>query len=320
MKPILLILLLLCALLAAGAFVPVGGDDAIHQGPSTEAPTLDLSGFSDEAPGEALRMLFIHHSVGGTLLAEEGPVAGASCIFESHPNGGGLRAALAAAGYEVHEASYGSRVGSATDLFDWLPKFRDDMEAVLATDRQDAVYPDERRNRIVMFKSCFPNSDFVAEGEAPGDPEGPELTYWNARASLTELRQHLAARPDVLFVYLTAPPLVRQQAQPAWRWLAKPLLGRQQSVAAHRRRAALARRFNDWVVSPEGWLAGYPQRNLVAFDYFGVLTGDRTCDFSRYPTGGGADSHPSAEGNRRAAAELLPLLNRAVRRGGLIDG
>ena len=36
---------------------------------------------------------------------------------------------LIAQGYQVQEASYGSQLGEHTDDGDWLPKFRDQMDA-----------------------------------------------------------------------------------------------------------------------------------------------------------------------------------------------
>jgi hypothetical protein len=322
MKKVILIVVIVVVVAGALAFVPVGGDRA-EEAQTAPGSTLDLAALDGSPPSAKLRLLFIHHSVGGTLLADQGPREtgehAAQCIWDAHPNGGGLRAALAQAGYEVHEASYGSRVGERTDLFDWLPKFHDQMDEVLRVDVQDRQLPGDLRNQIVLFKSCFPNSDFVGEGEAPGNPAGPELTVWNARASLTGLLELFAAHPDVLFVYVTAPPMAAPAAEPAWKWLARQVLGRGRDAASARRAGALAREFNNWVRSPEGWLRGYAHDNVVVFDYYDVLTDHGRSNLSRYPTDGGGDSHPSAEGNRRATAELVPLLNRAVRRAGLAE-
>ena len=47
-------------------------------------------------------------------------------------NGGGLRALLEQSLYSVHEASYGSRLGENTDVFDWPAKFKDNMQDILA--------------------------------------------------------------------------------------------------------------------------------------------------------------------------------------------
>ncbi len=322
MKKILLILLILAIVGGLAMLMPVGGDDGTPAGPTEGGPTFDLSEHSDEAPGESLRLLFIHHSVGGTLLADEGDVAGEhapQCIWESHPNGGGLRALLTQAGYEVHEASYGSHIGEATDLFDWLPKFRDDWDRILSTDMQDTSLPEGQQNQIVMFKSCFPNSQFVGEGEGEGNPEGRELTLANAQATMNALREELAQHPDVLFVYVTAPPMAQPAAIPLWKYLAKMVRGTLNPADVQRESHAIARRFNNWVRSPEGWLQGYAHNNIVVFDYYDVLTNDGASNMLHYPTGGGTDSHPSAEGNRRAAQAFAPLLNRAVRRAGLLS-
>jgi hypothetical protein len=322
-KVVVVVIVLLVVAAGALAFVPVGGDDGTEAGPTAAGPAIELSGHSDGPPGTKLRLLFIHHSVGGMLLADQGErdtgEHAAQCIWDEHPNGGGLRSALARAGYEVHEASYGSRVGERTDLFDWLPKFRDQMDDVLRVDLQDRQLAGDLRNQIVVFKSCFPNSEFAAEGEAPGDPAGPELTVWNARASLTGLLEHFARHPDVLFVYVTAPPQAAPVAEPLWKWLARKVLGRGRDAAEARRSAALARQFNNWVRAPDGWLAGYPHRNVVVFDFFDVLTDHGRSNMLRYATGGGTDSHPSAAGTSRAAADFVPLLNRAVRRAGLVE-
>ena len=61
----------------------------------------------------------------------------------------------------------------------------------------------------------------------------------------------------------------------------------------------------------------YPLNNVVVFDYYNLLTDDGSSDLLRYPTGGGFDSHPSREGNEKAAEAFVPFLNKAVRRAGL---
>jgi hypothetical protein len=306
-------------LVIAGAmFVPVGGERVAEGNPRRPVPTIDLSSFSEARPANAVRLLFIHHSCGGQLLAPPGPDDGENCLYRTHPNGGGLRPLLEQNGYEVHEASYGSQIGEHTDLFDWLPKFRDQMDKVLTVDRQDAFYRDGRRNQVVVFKSCFPNSAYVGEGRRPGQAEGPELTGWNARATMSALLPFFQRHPEVLYVYVTAPPLAPMvPRQPAWKWLAKTVLGKQQNEETLRRSGAVARELNDWMKSPDGWLRGYQPHNVVVFDYFDVLTGSRGSNLLRYPTGDGSDSHPSADGNRRAAHDFVPFLNRAVRRAGL---
>jgi hypothetical protein len=244
-----------------------------------------------------MKLLFIHHSCGGQLLCDRGPAVETSrCVYTSHPNGGGRRARLVAAGYDVHEASYGTPLGDATDLFDWVPKFRDHGDELAAYD-------------VVMFKSCYPNNRFEADGAEPGKPAGPDLTLANARATLRALRPYLEARPATKFVYVTAPPNApHENDDPGWKLLAKRALGRETGRQRLVRRAALARRFHDWAKSPDGWLAGYPHENVLVFDYFDVLTDHGASNLSRYASAGGRDSHPTAKGNARAAAALAALL------------
>lgn len=283
--------------------------------PDIKAHPQDLSTFSDAPPATRLRFLFLHHSCGGELLATLGAADGTNCIYTSHPNGGGLRVLLENSSYEVHEASYGSQLGERTDIFDWPPKFRSQMNQILACDLQDTLLKNGIRNQIVAFKSCFPNNEFESEGVSPGNPAGPELTVWNAKAAYTSLLDEFRKHPDVLFVCVTAPPLAAQTPpQPAWKRLAKRILGR----AGHLEESGpLARRFNNWLADTNGWLRDYPLKNVVVFDYYDMLTGHGASNFCQYPTGGGYDSHPSSEGNRLAAVAFVPMLNRAVRRAGL---
>jgi hypothetical protein len=275
----------------------------------------DLSAYSKAAPKQPLHLLFIHHSCGGQLLASFGVERGTNCIDLTHPNGGGLRARLEQNSYIVHEASYGSRIGENTDIFDWLPKFRDHMEAILSCDSQDARYTNSCHNHIVVFKSCFPNNDFKSEGTPPGNAAGPDLTVWNARAAYTALRDEFRKHPEVLFVCVTAPPLApKAPPQPLWKLLAKKALGRSDSLAGS---ARLAREFNNWLKGQDGWLNDGKLTNVVVFDYYDILTDHGASDLSRYPTSGGYDSHPSREGNEKATEAFVPFLNRAVRRAGL---
>jgi len=276
---------------------------------------LDLSTFAQTPPPKLLRLLFIHHSCGGQWLASPGPDQGTNCICETNPNGGGLRLLLGRNNYSVHEASYGSKIGHNTDIFDWLPKFSQQMSDILACDSQDNVHSNGISNDIVAFKSCFPNNNFKSMGSSPGNPAGPELTVWNAKATYVNLLKVFEKYPRVLFVAVTAPPLAPSR-QPAWKKVAKRVLRREDGDL---RTGRLAREFNNWLSSEDGWLKDYPLRNVLVFDYYNILTDDSQSDLSRYATAGGFDSHPSREGNGKAAAAFVPWLNRAVRRAGLVE-
>jgi hypothetical protein len=76
---------------------------------------------------------------------------------------------------------------------------------------------------------------------------------------------------------------------------------------------ALTRTFNDWMKSPDGWLKGYAQPNVVVFDYFDALTNEGTTNVAAYPASAG-DSHPSSAGNTKATDAFVPFLNRALHR------
>jgi hypothetical protein len=285
---------------------------------SHQTKPLDLSRYSDAAPKQPLHLLFIHHSCGGQLLAAPGTEAGTNCIYLTHPNGGGLRALLERNSYIVHEASYGSQIGEDTDIFDWLPKFRSEMDKILTCDFQDVGHTNVSRNNIVVFKSCFPNNDFKSEGQPPGNAAGPDLTVWNARAAYAALLDEFRKHPEVLFVCVTAPPPApKVPPQSLWKLLAKKAVGRSDHLVAS---ARLAREFNNWLSGEDGWLNDSGPTNMVVFDYYDILTDHGASDLSCYPTDDGHDSHPSHEGNVKAAEAFIPFLNRAVRRAGIEPG
>jgi hypothetical protein len=300
--------------------VRVGGGDASSVPARRAAPGQDLSAFSDAPPPATLPLVFIHHSVGGRMLADPGaPKAAAESVWLSHPDGGGMRARLQAAGYQVNQASRGSAVGATTDLFDWLPKFRDQMDKVLKVAENDRLLEGDAKNRIVVFKSCYPNNEFVGAGAAPGNPRGPELTIANAQATMRELLPIFERHPETLFVFMTTPPLAPvAEKDRVVKWLAKLVLGRPQNVDRLRDQGTWSQQFRDWVVAEDGWLAGYPGKNVVVFDLYDVLTGNGRSHHLVYPTGGGTDSHPAGAGNQAAASAFVPFLNRAVRRAGLV--
>ncbi|MGE5755794.1 MAG: hypothetical protein ACM35G_08775 [Planctomycetaceae bacterium] len=313
--------------------LPVGGVDLrAMRGSGTRVMPIDLSKFSGARPDHSLDLLFIHHSTGGHWLADPGPEEGVdpgmerpprpACIYKTHPNGGGLRKALEEQGYTVNEASYRSRIGQDTDIIHWPPKFRDQMEQILTCQRQDTSLPSGRRNRIVMFKSCYPNNWFVGPGTPPGRADGPEKTVANAKAAYSVLLGYFEQHPDVLFVCVTAPPLApRIEPEPLWKAAARRILGKPSpSLGEHSLHSGrLAREFNNWLKARNGWLKDYPHPNVVVFDYYDILTREGESDWSKYPTGDGFDSHPSSEGQRIATAKFIPFLNRAVRRAGLVE-
>lgn len=274
--------------------------------------TLDLSGYSSEKPREPIHLLFIHHSTGGHLFAEQGKEDGQNCIYASHPNGGGLRKLLQENNYIVHEASYGSLIGDKTDICHWNAKFRDHMDKILACRNQDEFFIDGTKNRIVMFKSCYPNNRIDSDGVEPGNPDSCEQTTANYKAAYQSLLGYFSEQPDTLFVVITAPPLVQPRA--GIKSMIKSILRPERSIDKVGRRA---RNFNNWLKDVEqGWLKDYTQKNVVVFDYYDVLTDYGKSNWSMYPNGP-SDSHPTSEGNAKAAREFVPFINKAVQRMGL---
>jgi hypothetical protein len=278
--------------------------------PSSRHPADGFAGYSSALVEQHLGLMFLHHSVGEQWLADPEGVGG-----NSHANGGRLRRALESNGYQVRDATYGSRLGEKTDLFDWLPKFTGHLDEVLRTAHQDDLLPQGERSQIVLFKSCFPNSYFNAQGTEPGNPNGPDLTVANARASFRALLPIFARSPETLFVFVTTPPVVGGPLRERLgKVLVKRLLGRPLAAECLSQQARLAREFRDWIIAPDGWLATYALKNVVVFDYYDVLTKHGSSLFLEYPSGDGRDNHPNRQGNQAATAEFVPFLNRAVRR------
>jgi len=268
--------------------------------------TLDLSKYPDSPPEKTLNLLFIHHSCGGSWLADKGPVDCQKCICRSHPNGGGLRSLLEKNNYEVHEASYKSIIGNNTDIQDWPPKFKNQMDRILRTKIQDDLLPKGQKNQIIMFKSCFPNNYF------PDD-----ASVRQAMDAYDELLPIFEKYPNTLFIAVTAPPLVPPyETKNFLKAFAKKLLGRYRDVPAIGRRA---RYFNNWLKDiKSGWLSNYPLKNVVVFDYYDILTKEGKSNWAEYPTKNGRNSHPNSEGNSIATKRFIPFLNRAIHFAGII--
>jgi len=251
-----------------------------------------------EGPSPAdrvVRLVFIHHSSGENWLADEN---------------GGLGLALGQNNYFVSDTNYGwgpDSIGDRTDIADWLEWFRSDgtdiiMQALFTETDQHSAYTRPLadpggENEIILFKSCFPNSNLEGNPDDPPASE-PGFSVGGAKFVYNQLLEYFRTRPDKLFVVITAPPV----SDPTY--------------------AANARAFNNWLVYD--WLSEneYPYANVAVFDFFNVLTGpdhhhsalngqvvhsyQPGHDTAAYPTD---DDHPSAEGNRRATEEFVPLLN-----------
>jgi hypothetical protein len=216
------------------------------------------------------RMVFLHHSVGKGLL-----------------NDGGLRDRLLEMGIIVKSATYGDSIGEDTDMNHWAAKFGKRMEEVFGfRNHPNQYYQNGESNDIVVFKSCFPNSDIVGEGTAPGDPNAPEKTIANYKATFEALKEDFRKYPDKLFIYMTAPPQSPDVANP--------------------QNAARAREFNDWLLKEY-----YPQinetgiKNFFVFDLFGVLADQNNVLKKEYRLPIPGDSHPNNAGSTAAVDAFI---------------
>ncbi|MEA3349585.1 MAG: hypothetical protein U9Q82_03070, partial [Chloroflexota bacterium] len=247
-------------------------------------------------PANPVKLIFIHHSCGENWLTD------------GHGN---LGRTLGENNYFTSDTNYGwgpDSIGDNTDIPNWTQWFTGPesgryLEALYNESGQNSSYmrtiPDPGgENQIVMFKSCFPNSNL--EGN-PGDPPSDQgwLTVGHAKYVYNDLLTYFSTRPDKLLVVITAPP-VQDSAY-----------------------ASNARAFNQWLVND--WLAenDYPHNNVAVWDFHNILThpdnhhriqngaveyvtnhGDGTL---HYDTGG--DNHPNPEGNQKATLEYISMLN-----------
>ena len=254
---------------------------------------LRAESFDPRPPRVPVKLVFVHHSCGENWLAD---------------SNGGLGRALAANNYFVSDTNYGwgpNGIGDRTDITDWPEWFAGHrsntyLRALFRESGQHSSYTRTMgdpggENQIVMFKSCYPNSNLSGR---PTDPprRGHGLTVGNAKAIYIDLLRCFASRPDKLFVVITAPPV------------------------QDRTHAANARAFNTWLV--RDWLADCRGKNVAVFDFHNVLTSPTNHHRVRsgrveyttrsgagtlyYPTG---DDHPSRTANRKATDEFVPLLN-----------
>lgn len=271
-------------------------------------PGCAMAAPNTASPSSPTKLVFIHHSTGEAWLTDDY---------------GDLGKTLGANNYFVSDTNYGwgpSGIGNSTDVGDWWTWFRGPSaatytSALYANVDQHSTYTRTLtdpggENTVIMFKSCFPNSNvggspsdaIPAIGANPLAGNGAsELTVGNAKGVYLDLLNYFKAHPNKLFVLVVSPPL--------------------RSADTNASNAANARALANWLVDPHGYLSGYTAGNVFVFDYYTVLTGGHhrivngttehtvgPSNYLAYPTG---DSHPSAAGDQIATAEFVPMLNAA---------
>ncbi len=228
-----------------------------------------LSGLLDKVYSK--KMIFLHHSVGNGILTR-----------------GGLRDSLLEMGIFIKGATYGDEIGNKTDMCDWLPKFQTNMSQIFNFKYHPNIYySDGQSNDIVMFKSCYPNSNIVGDGTLPGDPHSQERTLANYKATFESIGAEMRKYPEKLFIYLTAPPLIAESTSPE--------------------NARRAKEFNAWLTAE--YLPQYeqesPTKNFKIFDLFNVLSDENGFLREEFRREDRTNSHPNPLGSQTAAAKFL---------------
>lgn len=279
-------------------------------------------------PSQPIKLVFVHHSCGSNWLAD---------------GNGNLGIALRDSNYFVSDTNYGwgpDGIGNSTDIGHWWTWFvgpsRDTYTAALyAQSGKMSSYSrlatdPGGENEIIMFKSCYPNSNLLGEPDDPATTGDNPLrgvncgssdhTVGNAKGIYNDLLTYFSTRQDKLFIVITAPPLVASYT--------------------NAENAANARAFNNWLVND--WLDGYPHSNVAVFDFYNVLTSNGGSsgttdlgwatgnhhrwysssvqhihtvdnDYAAYGASS-TNSHPNSTGNQKATGEFVNLLNVYVNR------
>ena len=202
------------------------------EGENTENTGMD----ADESPepeemadsgtaADTVNLIFIHHSVGENWLSA------------------GLNQMLNDSGFHVADTYYGWReMGDRTDTSDWPDWFNDRVMPTVYNELGNMtgyndIEPADGENTIIMFKSCFPNSDVGSSIE-------------DEKEIYLSLLSYFAAHTDKMFVLVTPPPMQRIPHADKTRELA------------------------NWLVADDGWRGDYAGGNLFVFDLYNVLTAE----------------------------------------------
>lgn len=239
---------------------------------SVENSYIIAEGLLDHLDGiYSTRMVFLHHSVGNGFMYR-----------------GELRDNLLNMGIVIRSCTYGDEIGQKTDISDWLPKFKTDMDNILNFKAHpNKYYEDGKTNDIIMFKSCYPNSIITSEGSGEGNAASHDRSIANYKATFEGLKAELGKYPDKLFIYMTAPPNVPAVTTPE--------------------NAQRARDFNTWLMKE--YLPRYKEEtgfsNLVIYDLFNFLAGEDNTLKAKYRKSNERDSHPNDIAKKEIAEDFL---------------
>jgi hypothetical protein len=233
---------------------------------------VSLSVIPAAAQERPIQILFMHHSTGGNLIAQ-----------------GGVREAFTDLGYAFWDHGYNEE-GLVDPAGDWLgvnwevPDDNTDPDGWYTIFNQPVTDPPSNtfthmlQADVIIFKSCFPNSNIDSE-EMLGDYQRYYLS----------IRDVIDQHPDKLFIPFTIPPLVPNETSPE--------------------NAARARRWSEYLTSEEFW-GGHP--NIAVFDFFSLLADENGFLRSEY-RGDEYDSHPNEFANQTVGPVFVAFVDQAIR-------
>jgi len=261
-------LILGCLLLAGCGGGEEGEEEALEQAVATATPAAPAAprvGFA--------RVIFLHHSVGASLIEE-----------------GGVRERLTDLGYEFYDHGYnddglvladGTWTGSNFDVPDdnTDPDGFADIFAQPLHDPPDNTFSHLMQYDIIAFKSCYPVSDIQSDEQLD-----------EYKSYYLSIRNRMDQYPDRIFVVVTPPPQV-----PAY---------------TDAETAARARAFADWLGSDE-YLSGHP--NVFTFDFFDLLADPSANMLRVDYQADEDDAHPNELANRTIGPLFADFIDEAIR-------
>ncbi len=271
------------------SFISVMIMAAIFSSCSSDDINDDIN-IDSSAPSATVKLMFIHHSTGRQWLSD---------------NIGKLGHELNRNNYYVTDSDYGwgpGGIGNTTDTVHWPDWFNDSVMPEVYSNNILNTYSGSNftntisdpggENEIIIFKSCYPNSEV-------GNSIDDEKTIYNS------LLSYFSDHTNKMFVLIIPPP--------------------EQVI----NNPAKTRELANWLVDYDnGWLSIYAHKNVFVYDYYNVLTdpnnhhhvvdneiihivSDNPVDATNpdelyYPSG---DNHPNSTGQQKATQEFVPVLN-----------
>jgi hypothetical protein len=225
------------------------------------------------AGGEFSRVIFLHHSVGESLIEQ-----------------GDVRQRLANLGYEFYDHGYnddglvladGTWTGVNFDVPDdnTDPDGLADIFAQPLHDPPDNTFSHLMQYDVIAFKSCYPVSDIQSDEQL-----AEYQSYY------LSMRGRMDQYPNRVFIVVTPPPQVAAWVEPE--------------------AAARARAFADWLVSDE-YLGDHP--NVFTFDFFDLLADPSTNTLRDEYQAEEDDAHPNELANQTIGPLFADFIDQAVR-------